>query len=62
LIYRCTFFVGAIEKVGRFLRQPTQTIRLDLSAYLGYAPLGICLGSGRWLRRQLKHRRFLAHH
>ena len=27
----------------------------ELSARVGNARLGICLGSGHWLRRQLKH-------
>jgi hypothetical protein len=44
------------KKVGRFVRQPTHMICSKLSAYVGDARLGICLGRGRWLRRQLKHR------
>ena len=44
------------KKVGRFVRQPTHVIWTELSAHGGDALLGICLGSGRWLRRQLKHR------
>jgi hypothetical protein len=28
----------------------------ELSAHVGDALLGICLASGRWVRRQLKHR------
>ena len=30
-----------------------------LSAHVGDALLGICLSSGRWLRRQLQHGRLL---
>ena len=55
------FVMGAREKVGCFVRQPTQVIRPELSAYVGNALLRICLGRGRWLRRQLKHRCFLTH-
>ena len=33
-----------------------QRSALVLSAHVGDALLGICLGRGRWLRRQLKHR------
>ena len=29
---------------------------LELSFHVGNAPLGICLGRDRWLRRQLKYR------
>ena len=55
--YRCIFLFSAREK-SRPLPKAAYTDRScpELSAYVGDALLGICLGSGRWLRRQLKHR------
>jgi hypothetical protein len=44
----------AREKIGRFLRRPTQVCP-QLSAHVGDALLDICLGRGHWLRRQLQH-------
>jgi hypothetical protein len=35
------------------------TVRLDVSAYVGDALLGVCFRHSRWLRRQLKDRCFL---
>ena len=37
-------------------------IRIKLSTYVRNALLRIRLDGGRWLRRQLKHRRFLTRH
>ena len=42
------------------MRQPTHRLTCpELSAHVVEALLGIDLGRGRWLRRQLKHRRLL---
>ena len=57
-----TFLSARDKKVGRFLRQPTQMIRTELSAYVVDALLGINFDCGCWLRRQLKHCCFLTHH
>ncbi len=42
------------KKVGRFVGRPKQ-VSCELSAHVGDALLGIRLGRGHWLRRQLKH-------
>ena len=56
-------FIGAREK-SRPLCKAAYTNRScpELLAYVGNELLRICLGRGRWLRRQLKHRCFLTHH
>src|SRR6202035_719274 len=43
-----------VKKVGRFISRPKQVCP-EMSAHVRDALLSICLGRGRWLRRQLKH-------